>query len=32
MGAIMVSVFVSLVAIAGVLYFHFEDKKESTTK
>lgn len=32
MGAIMVSVFVSLVAIVGVLYFYFEDKKESTAK
>lgn len=29
MGAIAVSIFVSVVAVAGFLYFHFEDKQNA---
>lgn len=28
MGAIVVSVFVTLVAVGSVIYFHYQDKKE----
>ena len=30
MGAIAVSIFVSVVAVVGFLYFHFEEKKNVT--
>ena len=32
MGAIIMSVLVSVIAIVGVIYFHFEDKKQQEAK
>ena len=32
MGAIAVSIFVTVVAVVGLLYFHYQDKKEEKSR